>query len=157
MKPDGFLQFGEIELIIANWYGEARMVEDNWIDDLKEYFAIWGVVKHRMDSPKWKGDTVYEILLQKNQFSWTRETTPQEKQYSDDVWMFVKNKSNKLYAKLEPYAHACFKGRVRDFSNGADHYAAEWLYRQKHGTNHWTQLYKIEAAYGGHLFFNSNG
>lgn len=148
MKKEAFRYFSNQELMAGNMFGEARMVEDNVMDEIREYLAIGGVVMNRAKSHRWPG-IPGEVILQKSQFSWLNEGDPN----SDMVYTFLKNRTPQpQYVRMMGLAQMLLEGRCDDFSNGANHYVAEWLWRQKLGTDHWCQRLRLTAVWGGHLF-----
>ena len=137
------------EIMAGLGYGEMRQVEDTRSDEIKEFLAIGCTVMNRVKSPRWP-DTVKGVILQKNQFSCFNANDPNR----DRVMLFLTSKHpQKLYDTLMNYASAILEGRCDDFSNNANHYAAEWFFHKKRKSRHWVQKMKIVAMYGGHVFF----
>lgn len=141
-----FQQFSDMELMIGNMYGEARLVESGWSDDVREYLAIGGAVMNRTKSPRW-GNTPKVVILQPYQFSWTNQGDPSRKA----VYDFLINKPEPRYRQMKMYAEAVLEGRCIDFSNGADHYVALWLY-ERESKQAWIKKMEIKAIWGGHIF-----
>ena len=140
-------KFSELEIMIGNMYGEARLVEGDKSDDIREYLAIGNVVLNRTKSSRWP-NTPKDVMLQRNQFSWTNEGDPSRLK----VIGFLNQKSPApLYRRLRIYAEAILSGRTVDFSNGANHYVAMWLY-ERESKQSWISRMMITAAYGGHIF-----
>lgn len=141
-----FYKFSDLELMIANMYGEARMIEAGWSDDVREYLAIGGTVMNRTKSPRWP-NTPKTVILQRRQFSWTNEGDPSRKV----VYDFLVNKPEPRYRQLKMYAEAVLEGRSVDFSNGADHYVALFLYEREQKQS-WIKRMNIRVIWGGHIF-----
>lgn len=140
-------EFNALELMIGNMYGEARMVEGDLIDDVREYIAIGNVVMNRVKDKRWP-DTVKEVILQWKQFSWTNAGDPSRQA----VINFLKSESNtKRYRRLEAYAEKILEGKTVDLSLGSCFYVAEWYYI-KEKKQKWIDEKVIAAAYGGHIF-----
>lgn len=141
-----FHKFSDLELMIGNFFGEARMLESGWSDDVREYLAIGGAVMNRTKSPRW-GNTPKAVILQPYQFSWTNQGDPSRKAVHD----FLVNQPNPRYRQLRIYAESVIEGRCEDFSNGADHYVALWLYERENKQS-WIKQKTITAVWGGHIF-----
>jgi hypothetical protein len=147
---EAFRYFSDQELLAGNMYGEARFTEDSEMEEMREYLAIGCVVMSRVRSHRWPG-TAKEVILQKSQFSWLNPGDPS----GELVYQFLRHKQpEKLYKPMMGVALSILEGRTSDFSNGANHYIALWLWRQKLGTSHWCQRFKLTEALGGHLFFD---
>jgi spore germination cell wall hydrolase CwlJ-like protein len=139
--------FTDLELLMANSYGEARMVEGGWSDDVREYLAVGSVIMNRVANPSW-GGSIKSVVLQYKQFSWTNEGDPSRQA----VYNFLFNKNpSKIYRQMKVYAEAVLNGRCIDFSNGSDHYVALWLYEKEHKQS-WIEDMEIRAIWGGHVF-----
>ena len=131
-------------------YGEARLIEGDLSDDDREYLAIGCVVRNRMNSPKFP-DTYKDVILQHKQFSWTNSGDPSREKVID----FLSNgKSSKIYKRMKSWAKAIMKDKAIDFSGGADHYVARWLY-ERENKQAWIADMKITAVWGGHVFLRS--
>ena len=144
--------FNDLELMVGNCYGEARMVEGDWVSDIKEYLAIGCTVMNRVKSQRW-GGTPKSVILQPKQFSWTNDGDPSK----DAVLHFLSTKQpNKLYMDLTIYMKSVLSGKCIDFSNGANHYVALWLY-EKENKQKWIENMTIVEAYGGHIFLTDGG
>lgn len=144
--PD-FTKYDEVSLLAGLAYGEARLVEDNQMDELREYFAIWGVVLNRAITPRWPA-TLRDVILQPAQFSSFNRNDPNAKV----VDRFLQSKQDKTQLKrLMFYAKQFTKDRIADFSGGANHYVAKWFY-EKADCEHWSRGMKITSLWGGHIF-----
>lgn len=141
--------FGDLELMIGNCYGEARLQEGDWSEEIKEYLAIGCTVMNRVKSQRW-GGTPKSVILQHKQFSWTNANDPSR----EKVLYFLQNKvPNNLYNDLKVYMTSVLNGKCIDFSNGANHYVAMWLY-EKEKKQKWIEDMTIVASYGGHIFLD---
>lgn len=142
--------FTELELMIGNMYGEARLVEGDLSDDIREYLAIGCVVMNRVKSSGFPS-TIKGVILAPKQFSWTNAGDPSR----DKVIAFLSTKQpSETYQRLKTYAQAIIDGNAEDFSKGADHYVARWLY-EREKKQAWINKMKITAIYGGHVFLKS--
>lgn len=147
MSNTDLAKFSDIELMIGNMYGEARFIEGDVSDDVREYICIGCVVINRVNDPRWP-NTVKEVILQRKQFSWTNPGDPSR----DKVIAFLTTgKETKTYKQLKIYAQAILDNRVIDFSHGAQYYVARWLYEREQKQD-WIDTLKITAIYGGHVF-----
>jgi len=89
--------FTELELMIGNMYGEARLIEGDLSDDIREYMAIGGVVMNRANSPGFPS-TVKGVILAPKQFSWTNAGDPSR----DKVIAFLTTKQpSETYQRLK--------------------------------------------------------
>lgn len=142
--------FNELELMQGNMYGEARLMEGDLSDDIREYLAIGCVVMNRVNSPKFP-NTIKGVILAPKQFSWTNAGDPSR----DKVIAFLSSgQPSETYQRLKTYARAIIDGNAEDFSKGADHYVARWLY-EREKKQAWISKMKITAIYGGHVFLKS--
>lgn len=141
--------FSELELMIGNMYGEARMQEGDLSDDIREWLAIGNVVKNRMTSPRFP-NTFKAVILQPKQFSWTNFSDPSR----DMVIGFLTSKQPaRIYQRMAQYSKDIINGDCVDFSNGALYYVAEWLYIKPTGEKaSWIDKMIITAVWSGHVF-----
>ena len=138
------------ELMIGNMYGEARMIEGDMVEDDREYLAIGCVVRNRVLSLRFP-NSYHEVILQRRQFSWANEGDPNR---SMVIEFLMNGKDTKTYKRMKAWAKAIIENKTTDFSNGADHYVAQWLY-EKEEKQHWIDDMKITAVWGGHVFLRS--
>lgn len=141
--------FSELELMIGLWYGEARIVEDSMMEEIREYLAIGNVVLNRIKLGRW-GKSPRSVILAPNQFSCFNENDPNVER----IYQFLTWKSpSDVYNRLKIYATQLLAGKTRDFSELATHYVARWLYEKPSTLNHsWIPKMKITAIWGGHVF-----
>lgn len=160
MDTYNFEFFSETELMAGLWYGEARIVERDPIDELEEYLSIGTTVLNRKHSSRYP-DTIKGVILQRNQFSCFNPDDPNAGKIFDFLMRGRENNlqyltQRKQYATLMLYAGHCIAGRCIDFSRGADHYVARWLYEKPETENHpWIPKFKMTAIFGGHVFLRS--
>jgi spore germination cell wall hydrolase CwlJ-like protein len=144
-----FKKVSDLDLMIALFYGEARMVEDTAMDEVKEYLAIGNVILNRVKMGRW-GSSIQSVIMYPKQFSCFNTDDPN----LEMMWNFISrpnHKTEKLFNKMEIYARMVINKQVYDFSNGSDHYVAAWLY-ERAAPSHWMYKMKISAIYGGHIF-----
>ena len=146
-SEDAFKKFNSTELVAGLCYGEARLVEDSILDDIKEYIAIGNVVENRVKAGRFPND-VYGVILQPKQFSCFNITDPNRKLIYE--FLSTKQPSNQ-YSRLMVFAYATSWRLTVDFSNGATHYVARWFYETVK-ESHWCRMMIITACYGGHIF-----
>lgn len=144
---DEIKTMSDVHVLAGLFYGEARIVEDTHIDDVKEYLAIGNTVLNRVALSRFP-DTVKDVILQPRQFSCFNLDDPN----LEHIYSFLINYSP-LFNKMSLYADMVLKKQTRDFSCGADHYVALWLYERRKGYGtHWMYKMKITSIYGGHIF-----
>lgn len=144
-------EFSELELMIGNLFGEARSIEGDVSDDIREYLAIGGCVMNRVNSKRFP-NTIKEVILAHKQFSWTNAGDPSR----DKVISFLETKQpHTMYNRLKIFAEAVIERRSVDFSYGADHYVARWLY-EKTDKQRWITEMQITGVWGGHVFLKAN-
>lgn len=142
-------RFTEREIMAGNFFGEARMQEGTVSEDRREWIAIGNVVLNRAASNRWSANTPKSVILQRNQFSWTRQNDPS----ASKVFKFLSRPGiDRYYYKMMLVADAVLAGRTLDLTYGADHYVATWLYDSKRG---WWRDMTIADVIGGHVFLIS--
>lgn len=138
--------FSPPELLTGLLYGEARLREGDISDDIREWLAIAWVVRNRVYSPVFPSSWV-DVMLQPKQFSCFNEKDPNLPQ----IISFLERKNGYFWNKMYPVALSVYRGMSVDFSNGADHYVAVWLWFELSDA-HWAKNMEIRALWGGHVF-----
>jgi len=149
VKREAFEIFTQQQLMAGNFYGEGRFVESTLVGEVQEWLAIGETVMNRYHSNRWP-QSIKGVILEKAQFSWLNDGDPS----NEATWSFLKNQSPPAtYKTMMLYANTVITGKCIDFSNGANHYVAEWFYR-KAPKDHWCYDMEIKAAWGGHIFLS---
>ncbi len=152
---DKFYDMSDTDLMTGLFFGEARIKEDTHTDELKELLAIGNTVLNRANSSRFPS-TIKEVILQPKQFSCFNENDPNIKR----IYEFLTNpnrKTNNKFHYMSLYAKIIVNKQTYDFSYGADHYVAVWLYEKNYSIDpgHWMYQMKITSIYGGHIFLRA--
>lgn len=142
-----FTEASDKEVMMAQMYGEARLVEDSIMDEIREYLGIGYVVMNRVTLPRFP-KTIKTVILQPKQFSCFN---PGDLNRAEMLRFLREKTPAHLYNRTKILAEAVITGRTRDFSGGADHYVARWFY-ESCSPSHWCRHMKITECWGGHLF-----
>lgn len=108
--------------------------------------AVDWVVKNRMVDPRWPDDAK-GVILQKNQFSWTRTDDPQYRM-AFAPWRFDKLAWDEAKRVIEAIDNG-----APDPTGGANHYFnMETCRRSRWGIPKWYDENKVTAHIGDHIF-----
>jgi len=153
---NNFDTFPDLDLLIGLMFGEGRMVELGGADETIEFLAIGCTVRNRVNKDKRFPNNYKDVILQPKQFSCYNDNDPNYNR----IYKFLtdpEDKNDRLYNQLEHLADLVWNDRCTDFSNGADHYVAKWLYdKYPPATNKWYYKYTLTAVAGGHMFFRES-
>ena len=139
-------------------YGEARG------ECLEGQVAVAYVIRHRLE--KWNRYSSYKnTVLDRLQFScWNRyrigygfispydhNTKVLRKAFENFDGMFD---NHKILRQCVHVADGVMNDMFLDYSNGADHYLAKWLY-ESDACPSWAKKYKVTTTIGNHIFLRS--
>lgn len=134
----------EFSVFARNLFFEARGESDLGI------VAVGWVVLNRMDDPRWARpqESLKTIILQRNQFSWTRSDDPQNR------WALTPWKQNAAqWERAQRLARLVLNGCVPDPTKGANHYLnVQACRKSRWGVPRWYQPAKVTAVIGRHTF-----
>ncbi len=152
MKKFAFEQQGAKKTAVALLYGEARLQESSYSDEIMEATAILCVVRNRANT--WKKyshiksieERYLTVMLDTLQFSVFNENDPN----SDISFEYIMgNEDTARYQMYMGLVESILYGSYPDVTQGADHYVASWLYKKKNG---WWRRMSTKLIAGGHRF-----
>lgn len=148
MKTVAFKEFNDIQLLAGLMYGEARLKENSFIDELEEWIAIGQVVVNRVQLDGYP-NSISGVILAPKQFSCYNENDPN----NPKIWSFLKNQVPVVYyERMTVCAYLVINGLTVDLVGGATNYTSKTFYNEHKDTNHWVAEMKVTFRAGGHVF-----
>ena len=125
----------EIDLLARTIYGEARGEGENGMQ------AVANVIMNRVNSGRWYGKTIEEVVLKPYQFSCWNEKDPNRR-----VIMEV-TEQNAVFKKAKDIARRAAEDTLPDTTGGATHYHAASI------TPYWAGEMAQTVKIGNHIFY----
>ena len=121
------------------------MAQNIWFETrsggFEDKIAVGHVVLNRVRAGNYP-DTICEVIWQPKQFSWTHDGQ------SDEVEL-INRIDREAWMRAVMAAHLTMTGEVKDFSNGATHYHANYV------SPGWSKAMTNVAVHGQHIYYRT--